>query len=402
MSTLLLGPNFSGRSEWLAERRRPNPWPQTAMLGPFPDLACSGLASTVEEELAVAALCRSPGREVPSDLKSQLGLEELLGHELHALSGGESVRVALSSVAAQDVDELHIDTSLEQLDEHWRRSILALLAAPSSQIAKKRFIVDNHLSQGEMGLFDDALNFPMHREESDRWSKAIDPAGAAAHILVTRAATISVEHLSFSYTRRSPTILHQVSLSLHPGTLYIFSGQNGSGKTTFVKLLSGTLLPRTGAIRYGSAQFRPAKSPDRFASLAFQNPDFQWTAQTVGGELQKAQGENHPLSIIQELLPTFGIPGELFKAHPHELLFVLKKRLGIALAALAGKPWLIFDEPTLGQDEQFRVALAEFIRLALAKGAGVLLISHDVWFRSLFPAAKRLLFGNQTIVPAGE
>ena len=59
----------------------------------------------------------------------------------------------------------------------WRAPPLALLAAPMSQIAKKRFIVDNHLSQGEIGLFDDALNFPLNRKESDRWSKAIDPVG---------------------------------------------------------------------------------------------------------------------------------------------------------------------------------------------------------------------------------
>jgi hypothetical protein len=40
---------------------------------------------------------------------------------------------------------LHIDTSLEQLDEHWRPSIIALLADPANKIAKNVFVADNHL-----------------------------------------------------------------------------------------------------------------------------------------------------------------------------------------------------------------------------------------------------------------
>jgi ABC-type multidrug transport system ATPase subunit len=98
-------------------------------------------------------------------------------------------------------------------------------------------------------------------------------------------------------------------------------------------------------------------------------------------------------------LPKFGIPETLLGTNPNELPFVLKKRLGVALALLAGKPWLILDEPTLGQDRQYRDKLAECIRLILAAGAGVILISHDSYFRSLFPNAISLLFENRTIVP---
>lgn len=334
-----------------------------------------------------------------SDLKSRLGLEELLGKEIHALSGGESVRLTLASVAAQGIEELHIDTSLEQLDEHWRRSILTMLAAQTRQIAERLFIADNHLSKDETVLFKDFLHFPLGGE-SCRWTKTIDPVGAAALISPTRGKNISIENVSFSYSRRSPVILNQISLILEPGTLYFLLGPNGSGKSTLVKLLSGTLLPREGGIRYGLDQFRPAKSPDRFAGLAFQNPDFQWTTQTIERELLKTQKVIKLFSKLEKILPTFGIPETLFKADPNEAPFVLKKRLGIALAVLFGRSWLIFDEPTLGQDTEFRFALAEFIRLALAQGAGIILISHDTAFRSLFPNSKKLLLGNQNVVLA--
>jgi energy-coupling factor transporter ATP-binding protein EcfA2 len=136
--------------------RSREPWPRCALLGPFPELACTGLASGVAEELAVAA---SGGSTIGSvtDIKTKLGIEELLGKEIDTLSGGESVRLGLASVAAQGVEDLQIDTSLEQLDEQWRRLIFALLASQTSQIANRVFIADNHFSKEEISLFKDSL-----------------------------------------------------------------------------------------------------------------------------------------------------------------------------------------------------------------------------------------------------
>lgn len=396
-STVLLGGNLSGRSEWLAQRRRLRPWPQSACLGPFPDLSCTGLASTVGEELAVASMSRPEEVKNHEDLASKLGLSELLGQGVQTLSGGESVRLALSSVAAQNVDELHIDSALEQLDQHWRPLAFDFLLEPGRQIADRQYLADNHLSSFEMGRFKDALHFPLEASQNSGSSEAIDTASAKAYICPTSAVTVSLDNVSFSYSRTSRPVLQRTSLTLQPGVLHIFSGRNGSGKTTLVKLLSGTLVPRKGSIRYGSQVFRPGKSPTRFASSAFQNPDFQWTSLTVGGDLRKAHKMGEQDTDAMSLLEAFGIPGAMAQSNPNELPFVFKKRLGTALALLAGKPWLIFDEPTLGQDRIFCAALAEWFQIALAAGAGIILISHDNFFRALFPEAKTLLFENQTI-----
>lgn len=399
MTHLLIGPNFSGRSDWLKARRNVKPWPQTALLGPFPDLVCTGLASTVKEEFAVAAMGRISDNEVVAELEGELCLHELFGHAIHELSGGEAVRTALASVARQGITELHIDISLEQLDDHWRSSIFDLLALPKNPISEEVFIADNHLSNEEICKFGKHISFPLDKERDIQWSKVIDPIAAASYIATDGAETIFIDDVSFSYTKRSPVIFQHVSLALKYGVLYFLIGPNGSGKTTFVRLLSGTLRPRKGIIRYGLHEFQPGKSRDRFAGLAFQNPDSQWTSQTVCGELQKAQAQSNSTSNLHQLLPTFGIPDNLFRAHPNELPFVLKKRLGIGLALIAKKPWLIFDEPTLGQDQTFQMALAEFINIALDRGIGLIVISHDANFRSLFPKSKNLLFEGKTIIP---
>lgn len=397
MADLLIGPNFSGRSDWLRARQNAQPWPHTTSLGPSPHLVCTGLASTVKEELAVAAMGRILDKSVVSKIETQLCLDEILGRAIYELSGGEAVRTALASVGRQGIAELHIDTSLEQLDDHWRRFILDLLASEKSAIPEKVFIVDNHLSHQEISKFGSQIHFPLDKNMDSRWSRVIDPIEAASYVTPTAADTIFVNDVSFSYSKRLSAIFHHVSLELESGVLYYLLGPNGSGKTTFVKLLCGTLTPQTGSIRYGLHEFRPGRSRDRFAGFAFQNPDFQWTTQTVCGELQKVLQHDDTRSDLHRLLPLFGIPEDLLFAHPNELPFVLKKRLGVGLAVLSKKPWLIFDEPTLGQDKTFVMALAEFIHSALDRGLGLIVISHDANFRSLFPQSKKLLFNERTI-----
>ena len=58
---------------------------------------------------------------------------------------------------------------------------------------------------------------------------------------------IKVEHLSFGYTGDVP-ILEDVNLTIQEGDYVILTGENGSGKSTFLKLVLGQLSPNQGKI----------------------------------------------------------------------------------------------------------------------------------------------------------
>jgi energy-coupling factor transporter ATP-binding protein EcfA2 len=392
-ATLLRGPNLSGRSAWLAARRQAQPWPATACIGPFPELACTGLTASVMEELAIG----SPAtKDAVRALAGQLELLALADRRMDMLSGGESVRLALASAVAQGVVELHVDTALEQLDATWRARVLALLTAESSPIAAARIVADNHITSAECAAFGATVAMP--GAAADRLV-AIDAGHLAALLASSPRLPITLDGVTFGYTRRAGPVLRDLSLELAPGRLHTLSGANGAGKTTLVKLLSGTLLPTRGSIRFGSEAFRPGRSPRRFVGSAFQNPDFQWTTSRVAAQFRTLLPANRQRDAAA-LLEVFAVPPALADTHPNDLPFVFKKRLGIGYTLLDDKPWAIFDEPTLGQDETYAASLAASFEAALGTGRGLILISHDAAFRARFPAARHLLLRNGSVVDA--
>jgi energy-coupling factor transport system ATP-binding protein len=305
--------------------------------------------------------------------------------------------LALASTVAQRIQELHIDVALEQLDATWRPRIIHLLTRGCEGLAQTRIVADNHLSSPEIDQFAETVSLQRGSRPEAQGPFAID-IGAFGELLSPRPSErIALDHMSFTYDRRSGPVLRDVNVELEPGRLYVLTGANGSGKTTLVKLLSGTLTPRHGSIRYGACAFRPKKSYFRFASSAFQNPDYQWTRTSVSAQLGQARLPKFTSLTAAETLAVFGLPSSFEARQPIDLPFVFKKRLGIAITLMEDKPWAIFDEPTLGQDRDFAQSLAASFRIALQAGRGILLISHDDWFKSQFPDAQVLHLADSTV-----
>jgi energy-coupling factor transporter ATP-binding protein EcfA2 len=71
------------------------------------------------------------------------------------------------------------------------------------------------------------------------------------------------------------------------------------------------------------------------------------------------------------------IPVDFYGKHPLDLPFTLRKRVAVAAAISSGTPWLVLDEPTLGQDRDNTAATARLIQALAEAGTGLILISHS-------------------------
>jgi iron complex transport system ATP-binding protein len=216
--------------------------------------------------------------------------------------------------------------------------------------------------------------------------------------------TLSADLLSYSYSpSRSRSdrpegrplresnedfALHDVSLTVAPGSLTGLLGPNGCGKTTLLKLLSGVLKPELGSVRLGDRELRlmPARAIAQQIAVVPQetHPAFDFTV------LEMVLMGRHPhlgafqlegpqdLAIARESLSATGT------AHlAHRSYMTLsggeKQRVVIA-SALAQKPnVLLLDEPTASLDLGYQLEIATLLKqLNRERRVTMVLATHDL------------------------
>lgn len=161
-------------------------------------------------------------------------------------------------------------------------------------------------------------------------------------------------------------------------------GQNGSGKTTFVKHLNGLLKPTRGRVivRGKDTSKRRVSDLARDVGYVFQNPDHQIFCDTVEAEVafgprnlglqQKEVSER-----VQEALHAVGLL-EYKGVNPKRLSKGQRQRVAVA-SVLSMKPnILIVDEPTTGQDYRDGIEMLELIKKLNQTGNTILFITHDM------------------------
>lgn len=167
-----------------------------------------------------------------------------------------------------------------------------------------------------------------------------------------------VQEVSFSYKSYGELpvevpALEKVSAKIDKGDFVVILGRNGSGKSTFSRLLNALLVPQKGIVLVAGKDTSNEENVWNIRSTAgmvFQNPDNQIIATTV--EEDVAFGPENlgvePSEIrkrVDEALKTVGIE-EFKKNAPHLLSGGQKQRVAIA-GILAMKPeCIILDEAT--------------------------------------------------------
>lgn len=182
-----------------------------------------------------------------------------------------------------------------------------------------------------------------------------------------------------SLLRDSQPVLHDITLRLTERRIGLV-GNNGSGKSSLVRLLNGLLQPATGTIQVGDRN--PAEGPESMAAqvgFIFQNPDHQLIFPTVLEELtfglknigfSRTEAEVKALALLREH------DRETWADRPVHSLSEGQKQLVCILAVLVMEPRLIvLDEPFSALDLPTRWHLLDWLHTLPQQ---LLMISHDL------------------------
>ncbi|MBL4932440.1 metal ABC transporter ATP-binding protein [Clostridium paridis] len=183
---------------------------------------------------------------------------------------------------------------------------------------------------------------------------------------------IQINDLTFSYSGGMPYILNNINLNIPKGSFTSIIGENGSAKTTLLKLLLGILTPLKGDITIEKC--------------------------SIGYVAQKVDGFNSSFPItVYELLKvhcrTIGIKGSNsidsildyvnMKDFKNSLVGSLsggqQQRVFIAKALLGEPELLMLDELSSGVDEKNQIELYALLqRLNREKGLTILSVDHNI------------------------
>jgi ATP-binding cassette, subfamily B, bacterial IrtA/YbtP len=194
--------------------------------------------------------------------------------------------------------------------------------------------------------------------------------------------TVVFDHVSFGYRPGVP-VIHDVSLTLRPGTVTALVGPSGSGKSTLAALLARFHDVQLGSICVGGQDIRSLTADDLYTRVGFVLQETQLVHGTVA--------ENIALAV-----PDAGaaeIQAAAREAQIHDRILRLpdgydtvlgagsglsggeRQRLTIARAILADTPVLILDEATAFADPESEYLVQQALN-RLTRERTVLVIAH--------------------------
>ena len=201
--------------------------------------------------------------------------------------------------------------------------------------------------------------------------------------------TVTAKQITRQYFRPGKqrnvfTAVKETDFELPVGKLTEITGRSGSGKSTFLNMLAGLLVPTMGKIFYDDADIY-AKSDEDLARFRNQNIGVIPQGQTglasltvlenvllPAGMYESNVSDEEALSLLREV----GIE-DLKDAYPSELSGGELRRMSIA-RALIRKPQIIFaDEPTGDLDDENTRIVLSLLRKIAGEGRSVLLVTHE-------------------------
>eukprot|EP00177_Eucheuma_denticulatum_P000541 GFKZ01000967.1.p1 GENE.GFKZ01000967.1~~GFKZ01000967.1.p1 ORF type:complete len:613 (-),score=102.84 GFKZ01000967.1:1195-3033(-) len=336
---------------------------------------------------------RKDERDVVEHMTNELQLNDVLDREVHVLSGGELQRFALCIVAVQEADVYMIDEPSSYLDVRQRLKAAKVIRDLLIEKSKTYVIVVEH----DLAVLDYLSDFICCLYgKPGAYGVVTLPFSVREGINIFLAGFIPTENLRFrqmalqfrlaetaddeeevehhhlySYPQMTKT-LGSFKLKVEEGSftdseIVVMLGENGTGKTTFIRMLAGLMKPDDESVEIPelNVSYKPQKISPRFEGtvrqLLYAKIRDSWLHPQFMTDVTKPM--NIDSLLDQEVKFLSG--GELQR---------------VALVMALGKPADIYliDEPSAYLDSEQRIIAAKMIkRYILHAKKTAFIVEHD-------------------------
>lgn len=187
-----------------------------------------------------------------------------------------------------------------------------------------------------------------------------------------------LEGRNFSYTRGGRSLFSTLSFCLREGEMLAVKGANGSGKSTFLRLVAGLILPPPATLYWNDAALTSQSLSFYQQNLLYVGHKLCLHPEALVKDQIRLWQNLYGLSekVIEDALAIWGV-GVLKNKKISHLSQGQQKRLSLSRCSWLDRPLWILDEPQAGLDQTGKATLSHVLVHHRGRGGSVIIATHD-------------------------